>query len=260
MILDEIISAKKKELASSKRKIPLARLKEIILEQPPALNFGLKIRGHSVKLITEVKKASPSAGIIREDFNPVEIALTYADNGASAISVVTESNFFQGSLDYLRQIRQAVGSRLPLLRKDFIFEPYQVYESRANGADSLLLIVAVLELEKLKRLIALSRKLGMEPLVEIHDEIELKTALKADAGIIGINNRDLSTFRVDLATTTRLRPLILSDKIVVSESGIKDWYDITSLRHQGVDAVLVGEALLYSPDIAEKMKELLRFH
>jgi indole-3-glycerol phosphate synthase len=257
MILDDIVASKRKELAAAKRCVSLQDLKQMASSQPPALDFAASLKVRRPRVIAEVKKASPSAGIIRADFNPVEIALIYADNGAAAISVLTESAFFQGSLDYLRDIRQAVGSRLPLLRKDFIFDPYQVYEARAYGADSILLITAIVTPEKLKSLITLSRELGMEPLVEVHNATEIAVALKAGGQIIGINNRDLNTFKTDLVTTTILRPHIPGDKIVVSESGIKDRYDVASLRNQGVSAVLIGESLMSSPDIAAAIKDIL---
>ncbi|MDO8687547.1 MAG: indole-3-glycerol phosphate synthase TrpC, partial [Dehalococcoidales bacterium] len=208
--------------------------------------------------IAEVKKASPSKGIIRADFDPVAIARVYAANGAAAISVLTESKYFQGSLNYLKDIRDALGDKkIPLLRKDFIFDPYQVYEARAYGADSLLLIVAMLTPEKLKELLELSHRLKMMCLVEVHNEAELKVALNYEASIIGINNRDLNTFETDLTTTERLRPLIPADRLVVSESGIKDHSDMEKLGRLGVDAVLIGESLMASDNIAAKMKELL---
>lgn len=257
MILDEIVANKKQELELSQRNLPLADLRRMALAAPPPVDFAPALRGDSIKLIAEVKKASPSRGIIRADFDPVEIAQIYAHNGGSAISVLTESKYFEGSLNHLKDIKTALGQTLPLLRKDFIFDPYQVYESRACGADSLLLIVAILSPRQLAELIGLTRQLGMECLVEVHNEAEVEIALKSQAKIIGINNRDLSTFTVDINTTRRLRPLIPADRIVVSESGIKDRADMARLRQWGVDAVLVGEALMSAPDIAAKMKELL---
>ena len=210
-----------------------------------------------MKLIAEVKKASPSRGVICADFDPVRIARIYAENGASAISVLTETRHFQGSMNYLRDIKSALGSRCPpLLRKDFITDPYQIYQSRAYGADSLLLIAAILKPEELISLLKLSHGLGMRCLVEVHNEAEVGVAIKSNAGIIGINNRDLTTFRVDLTTTGRLRPLIPAGRIVVSESGIKDRNDVEMLKEWGVNAVLIGEALMSAPDIAARMKEL----
>ena len=258
MILDQIVKDSLEELENRKRSLPLAELKRVALEQSPPLDFASALCGDQVQLIAEVKKASPSRGVIRPDFDPVAIAQTYTRNGASAISVLTETKYFQGSLNHLKDVRNALGNkRPPLLRKDFITDPYQIYESRTYGADSLLLIVAILNLQKLKALLELSHELGMNCLVEVHNEAEVEIALRSGAKIIGINNRDLKTFTVDLATTERLRPLIPKDKIVVSESGIKNRHDMDKMRQWGVDAVLIGESLISAPDIAAKMKELL---
>ncbi len=257
MILDEIVADKQVELEARKKAMPLNRLEKEALRRPPPLDFAAALRGQGVRLICEVKKASPSKGLIRADFDPVAIAKTYAANGASAISVLTEVKHFQGSLSYVPEIRAALGDKqIPLLRKDFLTDPYQIYESRANGADALLLIVAILTATKLKELLELSHRLGMRCLVEVHNEAELKIALDSGARIIGINNRDLTTFETDVTTTKRLRPLIPQDRIVVSESGIKDRKDMERLRGWGVDAALIGESLMASRDIAAKMKEL----
>ena len=257
MILDQIVADNLEELESRKRSFPLKELQTVALEQPSSLDFASALHGNHIKLIAEVKKASPSRGVIRSDFNPVAIAQTYAANGAAAISVLTEARYFQGSLNHLRDIRKALGNRLPLLRKDFLCDPYQMYESRAYGADSVLLIVAILTPEKLKELLGLSHELGMSCLAEVHNEAELEIALKGGARIIGINNRDLTTLAVDLTTTERLRPLIPKDRTVVSESGIRDRSDMGKLKKWGVDAVLIGESLMSAPNIATKMKELL---
>jgi len=258
MILEQIVADNLRELEVRKRSFPLKELQRLALEQSPPLDFASALRGDRIQLIAEVKKASPSRGIIRPDFKPVEIAQTYASNGASAISVLTEAKYFHGSLSYLRDIRNALGNKgLPLLRKDFLRDSYQVYESRAYGADSLLLIVAILTPEKLKELLKLSHELGMSCLVEVHSEAEVEIALGSGAKIIGINNRDLKTFTVNLSTTERLRPLVPPDRIVVSESGIKDRSDIEKLRQWGVDAVLIGESLMAAPNIAAKMKEYI---
>jgi len=257
MILDQIVKDNLQELEAKKRRLPLEKLRAMALEQPPPLDFALALRGDHIQLIAEVKKASPSRGILRHNFDPVEIAQTYASSGASAISVLTEPRYFQGSLTHLKDIREALGNKsLPLLRKDFIHDPYQIYESRAYGADSLLLIVAILTPGKLGELLMLSHELGMSCLVETHDEVELGTALSSGAKIIGINNRDLRTFTVDITITQRLRPLIPQDRIVVSESGIKSRSDMERLRQWGVDAVLIGESLISAPNIAAKIKEL----
>ena len=257
MILEQIVADTRLGLETRKRGLPLAELQRVVLEQSSPLDFASTLRGEYLGLIAEVKKASPSKGVIRTDFDPVAIAQTYASNGASAISVLTESKYFQGSLRYLKDIREALGDKgLPLLRKDFIFDPYQVYESRAYGADALLLIVATLTPEKLKELLGLSYEMGMNCLVEVHNEAELEIALKSQARIIGINNRDLNTFDVDLNTTKRLRLLIPRDRIVVSESGIKDSSDIEKLRQWGINAVLIGESLMSAANIGDKLKEL----
>jgi len=257
MFLDQIVANNLRELEDKKSILSLEELQRVALEQPPPLDFAPALRGDRIQLIAEVKKASPSRGTICHEFNPVAIAQTYASNGASAISVLTEVSHFQGSLNHLRDIRKALGRKIPLLRKDFICDPYQIYESRAYGADSLLLIVAILTPEKLEELLHLSHRLGMCCLVEAHNKAELEIAINSGARVIGINNRDLSTFDIDLATTERLRPLVPKDRIVVSESGIKDRSDMEKLREWGVDAVLIGEALVSAPDIAARMKELL---
>ncbi|MFC2122140.1 indole-3-glycerol phosphate synthase TrpC [Bacteroidota bacterium] len=258
MILEQIVADNRADLEARKRDVPLPQLQEMASGQSPALDFAAVLRGEGISLIAEVKKASPSRGVISRDFNPVEIAWTYASGGASAISVLTEPRYFQGSLDYLAEIRGALGDmRPPLLRKDFIDDPYQVYEARAYGADAVLLIVAILTQARLAELLEFSHQMNMKCLVEVHNEAEVEIALISGAGIIGINNRDLNTFAVDLATTGRLRPLIPPDRIVVGESGIKGRGDMEKLREWGVDAVLVGESLMSAPDIAARMKELL---
>jgi indole-3-glycerol phosphate synthase len=258
LILDNIVKDKQLELEARKRNLSMVKIQERARSMPPSLNLVSALKGPSVKLIAEVKKASPSRGIICPDFNPVEIARTYAKNGASAISVLTESKYFQGSLDYLENISHSLDEpRLPLLRKDFIFDPYQVYESRAFGADALLLIVAILEREQFQDLLKLSHYLNLSCLVEVHNEAEAEIAIQSGARIIGINNRDLQTFKVDFSTTGRLRQLIPPDRIVVSESGIKSRADMESLKSLGVNGALVGEYLLASRDIPSRMRELL---
>jgi len=258
VVLDRIVAENRGELEERKRRFTLADLEKAITRQPEPLDFASALRGERIRLIAEVKKASPSRGVICPDFDPVAIARIYAANGAAVISVLTEPKFFQGSPRHLSDIRKALGNRrIPLLRKDFIFEPYQIYESRACGADSLLLIVALLNPERLKELLRLSHQLGMGCLVEVHSEAELEIALDSGARVIGINNRDLRTFTVDLAISQRLRPLVRQDRITVSESGIRNRDDIKKLSQLGFDAVLIGETLLSAPDIAARMKELL---
>ena len=258
MILDNIVADVAIELEKQKSCLSLAEMAKKALVQSPPLDFASVLRGDKIRLIAEVKKASPSKGVISHNFNPLDVARVYADNGAAAISVLTEPKYFQGSLNYLTDIKKAlVDKPLPLLRKDFIFDPYQIYEARAYGADCLLLIVAILTPEKLSVLLQLSHQLGMRCLVEVHNELEVEIAVKSGASIIGINNRDLDTFKVDLTTTARLRSLVPPDRIVVSESGIKSRKHMEKLREWGVNAALIGEALMSATDMTVKMKELL---
>lgn len=256
-ILDRIVEHKRRELAAAKVAVPLAELRALAESSPAARDFAAALRGPRVALIAEVKKASPSKGVLREDFKAVSLARAYADAGAAAISVLTDQEHFQGTLEHLRAIRGALPDGPPLLRKDFLFDEYQVYEARANGGDALLLIAAMLEKKALAELIRLTGALGMTALVEVHDEAEVERTLNAGAGIIGINNRDLRTFDVDLATTERLRPLIPGDRTVVAESGIFTHEDMRRLEACGVQAVLIGEALVTAPDPGAKMRELL---
>jgi len=253
-ILEQIVAEKKQEVARRKRSVPVAALKERIARRKPR-DFAAALRGKNLKLIAEVKKASPSKGLLCHDFKPVEMAEIYAQNGAAAISVLTEVNHFQGSLEHLAAIREAVN--IPLLRKDFIFDEYQVYESAAYGADAILLITAILSPGKLQELLELSRNLNLSCLVEAHNENELFKALLAGAEIIGINNRDLNTFKVDTNVTRRLRLLVPDGQIVVSESGISNKDDMKKMRECKVNAVLVGEVLVTAADIPGKMRELL---
>ncbi len=255
-MLDKIVAQKREELEQRKKLSTMTYLQERIAHQQAPLDLALAFKGDHIRLIAEVKQASPSRGMLRSNFDPIELAQTYAEGGAAAISVLTETNYFMGSIEHLGAIREMV--QLPLLRKDFIFDPYQVYESRAYGADALLLIVAILSQRQLKELISLSHSLGLRCLVEAHNEGEAESAIISEAEIIGINNRDLNTFATNINTTRRLRPLIPKGKIVVSESGIKSKRDIEKLRNWKVDAVLVGEALLTAIDVRAKMKELLR--
>jgi len=254
-MLDKIIAQKREEVEQKKKVATMTYLQERIARQKPPLDLALALKGNHLRLIAEVKQASPSRGMLSPNFNPIELARTYAEGGAAAISVLTEANYFMGNIEYLAAIKEVVG--LPLLRKDFVFDPYQVYESRAYGADALLLIASILSQEQLKELILLSHSLGLKCLVEVHNKGEVERAILSEAEIIGINNRDLNTFSIDINMTQRLRPLIPQERIVVSESGIKSKRDIEKLRKWGVDAVLVGEALVTAGDIRAKMKELL---
>ena len=255
-ILDKIVATKREELAASKVKAPIAALNDDIAARPPALDFAGALRGEGISLIAEVKKASPSKGLLREDFRPVELASTYVSNGASAVSVITDGHFL-GEPAHLTAVKESGASgSAPVLRKDFLFDPYQVYEARAIGADTYLLIVDILSASQLSELIDLGRSLGMTPLVETHDAGEIETAVQAGAEVIGINNRDLHTFATDLATTEALAPVIPAGKVIVSESGISAPADLARLQPYGVDAVLVGEALVTADDTAAKVRTL----
>jgi indole-3-glycerol phosphate synthase len=256
MILDEIVAYKKEELFETKRKVSLADIKARAEDAGPTRAFGTALSaGSDIRLIAEVKKASPSKGIIRQDFDPVAIAKVYEESGASCLSVLTEKRYFQGDLGYLGSIRRAV--KLPLLRKDFITDAYQVYEARAAGADAVLLIAACLELRQMEDLLGTAKDLGLDVLAEAHTAKELDRTLLAGASIVGINNRDLSRFTVDLDTTFGLLKDIPHDRTVVSESGIGTREDVVLLQQAGVDAILVGESLMREQDIGRKVRELL---
>jgi len=257
MILDKIVEQKKIQLKEEMSKISIEGWKQRI-KRPgmhSTLNFfdALK-KNDDISIIAEVKKASPSKGIIKEDFDPLLIAKEYSESDVQAISVLTEKNFFLGDDDYLVRIRQACP--IPLLRKDFIIDLWQVYQSRCLGADAILLIVSILSDEDLKKFQVVAGILGMQCLVEVHNKEELDRALESGAKIIGINNRDLKTFEVDIRTTEKLMNYIPNDRAVVSESGIRDYNDIKYLKELGVDAVLIGETFMRAPSIKDKINEL----
>jgi len=260
-ILEQILRDKTDEVAEHHRRRPLAELRRLVQDLPPARDFLAVLRedgAHSKtspRVIAEVKKASPSKGLIRPDFDPVAIAQTYAANGAAALSVLTDAKYFQGHLSFLEDIRTAV--TLPLLRKDFTIDAYQVYESRAAHADALLLIVAALESGQLEDFLGLADELDMAALLEVHTVEELERCLPLQPRLIGINNRDLRTFHTDIETTLRLLPLVPSDVLVVSESGINTAADITRLRDKGVHAFLIGESLMRAPNPGVKLREFL---
>lgn len=259
MILYEIMAHKRRELERRKRAVPLSEIQAQGANRLPPLDFPTALRGGGARLIAEVKRASPSKGMLCPDLDPVRLATTYATNGAAAISVLTDEKFFQGKLEYLAHIKSAIrNSQLttPILRKDFIFDPYQVYEAYAYGADALLLIAAVLSDGQLGELLALTHELGMTALVEVHDEDEVKRILPLCPRIVGINNRNLRDFSVDLATFGRLRPLLPEDVVAVAESGVRTADDVRRLSRMGADAVLVGETLVTAPDVAAKVQEL----
>jgi indole-3-glycerol phosphate synthase len=258
-ILKKIVGYKRGELAAIKVSLPLAELKARLADLPPPRGFAAALqRTHDVgatAIIAEVKKGSPSKGVIRADFNPLAIAATYAENGAACLSVLTDEHFFLGKLAYLTEIRKAVD--IPLLRKDFIFDSYQIYEARGAGADAILLIAAMLDLPRLREFAALARELALDVLLEVHDQKELEAALATDCRLIGINNRSLHTFVTSLSTTERLAPIVPADRLIVAESAINTRADIVRLQQAGAKAFLVGEALMREPDIGAKLRELL---
>jgi indole-3-glycerol phosphate synthase len=264
-ILTGIVDYHRRHLPLVQRRASLKALEARIEAAPPPKDFAAALRRDGIGIIAEVKKASPSAGLLKARLSPRRLARRYAAAGAAAISVLTEPRFFRGSLSDLQAVRSAFGedgaaggsSGPPLLRKDFLFDPYQVYQARAFGADALLLIVAVLDDPTLRYLLSLTHDLGMEALVEVHDAEETERALEAGARVIGINNRDLRDFTVDLETTARLQALIPRDRVVVSESGIKNATDMRRLQEWGVNAALIGEALVTAASVENAFQSLL---
>jgi indole-3-glycerol phosphate synthase len=255
-ILDKIVAAKRDEIAAARQQRPAAELRAAVADAPPVRDFFAALAGGGpIRLIAEVKKASPSKGVIREDFRPVEIAQTYQRHGAACISVLTDAPFFQGSLQTLRDIRRAVD--VPLLRKDFILDVYQLLEARSAGADAVLLIAECLDDTALERLYNETRQLGMTPLVEFYQEENLPRVLDLGAKLIGVNNRDLRTFQVDLQHTVRMRKRIPDDCLLVGESGIHSRADAELLEAAGVNAILVGEHLMASHNIGAAVDNIL---
>lgn len=258
MILSRIIEEKRREIEDAKRqKSPeeLAReVKGICVRSSFRKNIS---RPHHINLIAEIKKASPSKGILRGDFNPIKIGVTYQANGASAISILTDERFFEGRLEYIKKVKDNIS--LPILRKDFIIDEYQVYESVASGADAILLIAELLSSNEMTGLYNLATSLGLDVLMETHNEEDIEKALATGGSIIGINNRDLHNFKVDLSVTQKLIRLIPQNKVKVSESGIRTYEDVMFLKSLGVNAVLIGEAFMEAGDIAAKMREIMRY-
>ena len=258
-ILDKIVRHKLAEIQNAKIAKPIQEMKaEVSDAQAPRDFIGALTTGDQadrVSLIAEVKKASPSKGIIREDFDPVEIATAYSQHGASCISVLTDENFFQGHLDFLKQIRDAVDT--PLLRKDFILDDYQVYEARAAGADAVLLIAECLEPAQMKDLYDLINELGMTALVELYDSKNIPAVLACKPKLVGVNNRDLNTFEIDLHHSIRVKNELPRDIAMVSESGIFTYENVQLMQQNGVDAILVGESLMRNEDIGAAVKQLL---
>jgi indole-3-glycerol phosphate synthase len=255
-ILTRIIEAKQKRLQVARMRVPEAVARNMAKTAKPVPSFRKALeKTQKVRIIAEVKKASPSKGVLRADLDAPTQAMAYTEAGAVAISVVTEEDFFQGDLGWISKIRHV--SMLPVLRKDFIYDPFQVYETRAAGASAILFIVAMLRPAELRELISLATELGLDALVEVHDEIELGEALEAGASIIGVNNRNLKTFDVDICTAERLAKRIPDDRLFVVESGIHSRADIERLLDAGADAFLIGEHLLTSPDPASTLRGLL---
>jgi indole-3-glycerol phosphate synthase len=255
-ILEKIVATKRGEIEVAKRRRPEQAIVKELASAPPVRNFFAPLAaGGSIKLIAEVKKASPSKGVIRADFDPVAVARVYAQHGAACLSVLTDEEYFLGHLDYLTQVREAVD--LPVLRKDFILDRYQVFEARAAGADAVLLIAECLDDCHLRALHNEIVALGMTPLVELYEPENLQRVFDAGATLIGINNRDLRTFQTDLDHTLRLRQRIPGECVVVAESGIRTRADVLRLQEARVDAMLVGETLMGSPDIGAAVDALL---
>ena len=257
-LLAKIVESKREELAEERARLPLKELKARLRNTDPPRDFYKAIahpEAGCINVIAEIKKRSPLKGVLIEDLKVDELSKRYEDAGASAISVITEKKFFSGSPDYITEAKGV--TRLPVLRKDFLFDEYHIYEARYIGADAVLLITAILDQSALSDFIELSSGLGMHTLVEIHNERELEKALKAGAEIIGINNRDLTTFKVDINTTLRVIKEVPEGKVVVSESGIDSRDDVKMLAGAGVHAVLVGEAIVTAKDVGEKIRELV---
>lgn len=255
MILDRIIAAKRDEVAHLKYSKPVSELKKIIRDLPPPRDFKKVLNGDDCSIIAEIKRSSPSRGRLREDFDPLEIASIYEENGAAAISVLTDRKFFEGDKAYLSAIKNIVD--MPLLRKDFIIDSCQIYETRVLGGDAVLFIVRLLENEQLREYIQLADTLWLDSLVEVHTREELDRAIAAGADIIGINNRNLETFSTNLTTSINLASCVPEDRIIVSESGINTRKDIKILMKADIHSFLVGEVLMRADDIGGKLRELL---
>ena len=257
-ILNKIVAVKRQEITAAMNRKPLAAMREDAESRVQTRDFvgalRAKIAAGQPAVIAEVKKASPSKGVLRADFIPADIAQSYAEYGAACLSVLTDHQFFQGSIDYLKQARASCG--LPVLRKDFIVDAYQVYESRVMGADCILLIAACLDDAQMKSFEALALSLGMAVLVEVHDEAELERALKLKTPLIGINNRNLKTFEVSLQTTLTLKDKVPAERLLVTESGIMTPQDVLRMREAGVHAFLVGEAFMRADEPGEALAEL----
>jgi indole-3-glycerol phosphate synthase len=255
-ILETIVEKKRERLSSAKYRTSLTELKSLAGDIEPARDFygAIKRRTSGIRIIAEIKRASPSKGLIRASFDHRAIASLYEEKKVNAVSVITEEDFFGGRLDFLSDVRKA--TTRPVLRKDFIFDEYQIYEARAHGADAFLLIAGILDIGQAAEYLALAQELGMAVLFEVHDHAELEKALTVNAPVIGVNNRNLGTLTVDLATSLTLKKEIPKDRIVVSESGIQTREDVLKVESAGIDAILVGTCLMESPDIGAKLDQL----
>lgn len=272
-ILDEIMRYHREQLPKMMREVPLADLRAHVMVAPPTVDFAAALHLPGLSVIAECKKASPSKGLLVPNYNPVTLATTYVRAGARAISVLTDARHFQGSLEHLRDVKESLSNLdkmivgksdprlkigVPVLRKDFIFHPYQIYEARVAGADAILLIAAVLGPGDMKELLALTRQLGMEALIEVHTAEEVERVLPLQPRVIGVNNRNLQTFEVDFNNTTRLRQLIPSEVLVVGESGIQTPNEVRLMKQIGADAILVGETFVKSKDIFKAVQGFVR--
>jgi indole-3-glycerol phosphate synthase len=256
MFLEKVAEIKREEIAKRKPLFPLKEMEEMVSRLPPPRDFMEAISHHApMALIAEIKRSSPSAGVLKDDVDLHRIASAYETGGACAISVLTETHFFKGKLSHLIQVKE--GTSLPLLQKDFILDPFQIYEGRVLGADAILLIASLLDREELRDFVGLARSIQLVPLVEVHNESDLEKTSTLDLSLMGINNRDLKTLEVDLKTTLRLKKEIPHGMKVISESGIRSSGDVRLLREAGVDGILVGEVLMRSSDPTSKIRELL---
>ena len=256
-VLEQIVNQKIGDIESRKNRLPFSEIEKLASSTVPPLNLAGALMGDKVRLIAEIKKASPSKGIISQQFDPALLASCYAQNGAAAISVVTEEHFFMGHLKNIEVVKQAIGEpSLPVLCKDFIFDPYQILEAKLYGADAILLIVAMLDKTTLQELIHVCQEQWVQALVEVHNEVEMAHALSVGAEIIGINHRNLNTFDVDMSVSARLRPMVPRGKILVAESGIGSREKVAAMKAIGMNAILVGEALVKASNIEEKVRDL----
>ena len=256
-ILKEIIDLKRERVLDRKKTYSISKIENLISDAPYPLNFAGRLMGDSVRIIAEIKKASPSKGVFRDDLDILDLAVKYAESDVAAISVLTNEDHFHGSIDDMKSVSDIVHPYgIPVLRKEFIFDPYQIYEARAFGADAILLIVTMLNPRQIEEFMELASSLWIQCLVEVHDEIELRVAIDCGAEIIGINNRDLKTFETTLKTTESLAPLVPPGTIIVSESGISNRSDVDRVMESGAGAILVGESLVKSSDPSGQLKEL----